>query len=149
MQRFLTFCVLVLVISGCGNDERDELPAVLQAWEEAAMAGDAAAMAALYTEDGVYYDLGIPRTLEGRGNIESALKTAFPYLTITEMELVSAVRTGDTIDTKWRWSGTSSVHGRLAADQTPFSAEVEFVFVLQGDAISSSQFIYEYDSVFN
>ena len=112
------------------------------------MAGDAAAVARCYAEDGVWIDHALARELH-HGAIEGGLSAAFPYLTLTEMTLLIAVQTGDAILTEWRWSGTSSNHSRAAADQTPFTAEVEFLFTFDGDLIKTSEFSYDHGSVFN
>lgn len=125
------------IIEATQGDEL-ELPDVLDRWAQAVEAGDAEAIAALHTEDGVWYDRAIPRTLQGRSSIESGLREGLRYLTLTETELLRVERTGDTVVTEWSWAGTSSTHARAAGDQTPFTAEVEFVFELEGDLIACS-----------
>lgn len=152
MRRTITLLIafaLMVYACGGGSAAEDEMPDVLDQWTEAVMAGDAAAIAALYTEDGVWHDHARARIFEGRPAIESGLEGALLYLTLTEMELLSLERNGDTIVTEWRWSGTSSTHARPSDDQTPFETDVDFTFVLDGDAIASSDFTYEYASLFN
>lgn len=129
---------------------RSELPEVVDRWVEALLAGDAAAVARCYAEDGVWVDHGHPAVRElHHGAIEGGLSAAMGYLTLTEMTLLTAVRTGDAILTEWRWSGTSSNHSRAADDQTPFTAEVQFLFTFDGDLIGTSELSYDYGSVFN
>ena len=140
--------LVVVACGGCSDDD-DPLPGVVQRWSEAVLAGDPGAVAALHTEDGTWYDRALKRVFQSREQIDFGLRAGFPFLTVENMDLLSCRRTGDTIRTEWRWEGTSSTHARAPDDQTPFSAEVEFVFVLEDDLIASTEFSYQYASVFN
>ncbi len=137
--------VLGLVAIGGGiwaissSDGDDALPDVLEEWSEDAMASDATAMAALYTEDAVHHDRAIPLTFNGRDEIESGMDSAFPIVDIREMEVLSIEETADSIVVQWQWSGTS--------DGQEFTSEVQATFVLDGDLIASSEFVYDYDSM--
>lgn len=129
---------------------RSELPEVVDRLVDALMAGDAAAVARCYAEDGIWVDHGHPTVRELRQHsIEVTLSGAFRYLTLTEMTLLNASQAGDAILTEWTWSGTSSNHSRAAADQTAFTAGVEFLFTFDDDLIKTSEFSYDYGSVFN
>ena len=142
--------VVALDGSSTTTSTSSELPEVVDEWVEALLAGDAEAVAQCYAEDGVWVDHGhpMPRKLQ-QPSIAGGLSAAFPYLTLTEITLLSEVRTADAFLTEWRWSGTSSNHSRAATDQTPFTAEVEFLFTFDDDLIETSEFSYDYDSVFN
>lgn len=136
--------------SGTTALTRSELPEVVDRWVAAILAGDAAAVARCYTDDGVWVDHGHPTIRElRRVSIAGTLSEAFRYLTLTEVTLPSEVRTGDAILTEWKWSGTSSNHSRAATDQTPFTTDVEFLFTFDGDLIKTSEFSYDYTSLFN
>jgi hypothetical protein len=65
----------IWAISNSGGD--DALPGVLEEWEESMEAGDGDAMAALYTEDGVHYDLPLTITLNGRNAINRGMNETF------------------------------------------------------------------------
>ena len=112
---------------------------MLEEWSEDVVASDATAMAALYTEDAVHYDRAIPMTLDGRDEIESGMASAFGVVDVREMELVSVEETADSIVVQWQWSGTS--------DGQDFTSQVQATFVLDGDRIASSEFVYDFDSM--
>jgi uncharacterized protein (TIGR02246 family) len=146
-SRWWLVALVVLAFAAIGgaiwaisnSDGDDALPDVLEQWEATVTAGDADAMAALYTEDAVHYDRAISTTLDGRDGIRSGMAASFDVVTISEMELLSVEETAESIVTQWRWSGTSAGQ--------EFTADVEVAFVLDGDLIASSEFVYDSDSI--
>ena len=121
------------------SDGDDALPDVLEEWQETVEAGDGDAMAALYTEDAVHYDRSLPRTLNGRDAIERGMIEVFMLVKDIDMELVNLEETAESIVTQWQWSGT-----RRGEE---FTVDLEATFVLDGDLIASSEFVYDSDSV--
>ncbi len=65
---------------------RQAIQASNDAWAKGALAGDAAAIAQLYAEDGILQPPGMPRA-EGRDAIQQALATMLASASFTSMEL--------------------------------------------------------------
>jgi uncharacterized protein (TIGR02246 family) len=71
----LILTVFVLALAGC--EQPSSIPeATLGAWEKAFNAGDAAAIAAVYTEDATLMPPGLP-TMKGRAAIEQYMREGF------------------------------------------------------------------------
>ncbi len=67
-------------------DARQDIDAVNQRWQKAALAGDAAGVASLYTDDAVLMVPGAPRA-EGRAAIESRLAAVFEAGPVSSMTI--------------------------------------------------------------
>lgn len=71
-----------------GPDARAALLESADRWEKGALAGDAAAVASLYSEDAVLLAPGVP-TAKGRAQIESALAAMFESAPATSVSIDS------------------------------------------------------------
>jgi uncharacterized protein (TIGR02246 family) len=69
--------------AGLSEEDVAAIEAIPDAWAEATLAGDWAAVAALFTEDGVFMPPNEP-AVEGRAAIEAWTSTNFGLLTYTE-----------------------------------------------------------------
>lgn len=77
------------------SDDRDVLRGVREAWEQAMLAGDARAAAALFTEDAVQMRPGRP-TNRGRGAVEAGYAEDFHSAAVTAVKMTpSSTRVRD------------------------------------------------------
>ena len=121
------------------SDGENALPDVLQEWEESLVAGDATAMAALYTEDAVHYDRPLHMTLTNQAGIRRGMASAMAVVDVREVELRNVEETAESIVTQAQWTGTS--------DGQEFTTDMEATFVLDGDLIAYSEFVYDPDTM--
>lgn len=132
-------------------DIASEIPEVVDRYVEALMAGDAAALAALFTDDGVMtgVDENHRRSPLSRSMIHAMMAAWFGFVDYTEAEHKYVIAEGNTVVLVSMWSGTSSTHGRVGADPTPFSAPTVTVLRLDEGLIASADAYFEYDQVVN
>lgn len=113
------------------------LPPLLRAWADAYTAGDAAAVAALYTEDGVYEDVPSGRIARGREEIAGYLEQSVAQLPGLGVEPTAGYRGEGWAVVEYVFSATDAASGR------PFSARATTVFELDGDLIRRSADYYD------
>lgn len=108
---------------------RTEIESLNDRWEQGAMAGDAAAVAALYAEDAVLMPPNAPRA-EGRAAIESALADMFEGITFDAMTLttdeVGVAESGELAYTIGTFSGSFT-----GADGVTMQDSGKFVLVVE------------------
>jgi steroid delta-isomerase-like uncharacterized protein len=79
------------------------IPALADAWN----ARDAAAVAALFTEDGVRHQFAVPEgRFEGRDAVTEAAGTIMHAVPDCRLEIVSATEAADVAVVEWLFSGT-------------------------------------------
>lgn len=134
-------------LGSAGDDA--EVPAIVDNFADAFMAGDAEAVAALHTADGVWDDRAIPRSARTTSGIRSIVSQGMAYLDVTAMELQTAATGEGVVVAEWTWSGMSSSADRSPSDKTPFSAELVTVFEMDDDLITRTIFYYNVDELWN
>ena len=130
------------------DSDEDTAAQIVHQWAAAFMSGDPAAVASLYSEDGIWEDKAT-EVVRGRANIADHLAIGLSYATYAEMEHQIVVVAHDVVVTDWIWSGTSSTHARASSDQTPFSTRGITVFEIDDNLIARGILYYNYDELFN
>ena len=160
MRRFvalvsvLTLAVLLLTGAGVMAQEATPaaspvaLPPLLQRLVDAINAGDSAAAAALYTEDGVHVDIPAGLMVEGRGvqmqgreEIAAYFDEALGRVSDARFEPVSGRQAGDLAVLEYTFSGTYVEFGQ------PVTSEGVLIFELDGDLIRRSADYYDFASI--
>lgn len=112
-------------------------PKVVERWAAAWNAHDPAAMAALFTDDGVYEDLGFEWYSGGKAMIASWVEVTTAGVADVRIELVDAFQAGHRATAVWNFAGTHT--GSFAPDLPPtgraFSVRAVSVFELEGDLL--------------
>jgi len=113
------------------------IPPIVERWAAAWNAHDPAAMAALFTDDGLYEDLGFEWYSGGKAMIASWVEVTTAGVPDVRIELVEAFQAGDRATAEWNFAGTHT--GSFAPDLPPtgraFSVRAASVFELEGDLI--------------
>lgn len=112
---------------------REQIQATMQEWDAAWAAKDADALAACFTQDGVYEDPTLPTPLRGRAELRDYLMSvlrAVPDIEVHQEHLFTDEQ-GTAGSTQWRIRGTMS--GRLdppgiaaTGDHVDFTGMVRF-----------------------
>lgn len=141
-------------IGSTSNDTADvgsDLPQVVQQYFDALMDGEPAALARLFTIDGVLEGVTEEHTrspISGPTMIQFWMAAWLSFVDITHMEHQDVIVDGNTVVVVSRWSGDSSTHARgVDGDKTPFSTPVVNVFELDDTRITRCYVYYEYDQI--
>ncbi len=133
---FLVIAVMSMVACGKKIDTNKVIELQkeqTEKWEKDFNAGDADAIASMYTEDAIRMEQHVP-VLKGREAIQAFLKTFFYQTEVSvELEVVSVEITGDYAILQ----GTSTLNGKQKSDGTPIHDEGKWVAIskLQADGI--------------
>jgi steroid delta-isomerase-like uncharacterized protein len=113
------------------------VPPAVERWAAAWNAQDPAAMAALFTDDGLYEDLAFGATFQGKDGVAEWVTTTSSFITDARVDLVAAYQVGARATAEWIFSG--SVPGPAGADEgealRAFSVRAASLFELEGDLI--------------
>ena len=112
------------------------IPPVVQAWMDAWNTGDAEAMSALFTEDGVYQDFAFQAQVEGQEGVAFWVELTVQNIPDTRGEIIEAFRDGDRIAVKWTFSGTPLRLGPVEGNGKSFSVPAVSIFELEGEKIA-------------
>lgn len=158
IPALLTVLAAVTLI-GCTDDSESNVTAsqreVVDEWAAAFLDGNPNAVAALFTEDGVYEERGPHQVFEGHPAIQTQLEEGFEYADATEMTADSVIAgdavlgDDDVIVVEWTMAGMSAPGSRDPADKTPFSVEAVTVFEMEDGLIARSVFYAPWDDLFN
>jgi steroid delta-isomerase-like uncharacterized protein len=137
-----TLTVPLLIGAGVGAQEASPaspaaLPPLLQQASETFNGGDAAAVAALYTEDGTHEDIPAGVRLQGQEEITAYVAEVFGQLDDFRFEPVFGRLEGDLAVLEYTLSGTDPESGRPVTYQGVIVAEYE------GDLIRRSTDYYD------
>ena len=120
------------------------LPPLLQQYVDAVNAGDSAAIAALYTEDGVHVDIPAGLMVEGRGvmvqgreEISAFMDAALGRLQDVRLAPVSGRQAEDLAVLEYTLFGADAESGQ------PVTSERVLIFDLDGDLIRRSSDYYD------
>lgn len=113
------------------------LPPLLRAWADAYTAGDPAAVAALYTEDGLYEDVPSGTLARGREEIAGYLEQSVAQLPGWRVEPTAGYRAEGWAVLEYVFSATDAASGQR------FSARAATVFEIEGDLIRRSADYYD------
>lgn len=115
----------------------EAVPPVVARWAAAWNAQDPAAMAALFTDDGVYEDLAFGASFEGKEGVAEWVGITSSVIPDAAVELVGAFRAGDRATAEWIFTGTQLPAAGIEAQvgRESFSIRVASVFELEGDRI--------------
>ncbi len=128
------------------------LPDVVNLYVDAVLAGDGAALAELFTDEGVLtgvlenHSRSLLRT---PGVIHSMMRLWFCYVDYTDIEQTMILAEGNSVVVVSELVGTSGTHARGCGDKTPFSAVTVTVFVLDDGLLASVDDYFEYDQIAN
>ena len=161
--RFIPALLMVLAavaLVGCTDDSTSEVTAsqqeVVDKWSEAFLDGNPNAVAALFTEDGIYEERGPYQVFEGHPAIQTQLEEGFLYADANEMTADSVIAgdavlwgEDDVIVVEWTIAGMSAPGTRDPDNKTPFSVEAVTMFEMEDDLIARSVFYAPWDDLFN
>ena len=114
------------------------VPPAVERWAAAWNAHDPAAMAALFTDDGLDEDLAFGASFRGKEGVAEWVTITSSIISDTAVEVVGAYQAGDRATAEWIFTGSSLIgaDGAVApAPGRPFSVRVASVFELEGDLI--------------
>jgi steroid delta-isomerase-like uncharacterized protein len=147
VQLLVSLLVIVLLASLGGGSfashtnaqdaTPEALPPVLIAWSEAWDALDPDALAALYTEDGIYEDVASGMVAQGRSEIAASLGEIMAGIAESQNEPVSGFSTGDMAVMEFQITAVDAASGKT------FTFRGVLVAELDGDLIRSSREYYD------
>lgn len=124
------------------------IPPIVEQWAAAWNDYDAAGMAALFTEDGVYRDEAFQGTFTGREGIATWVEITADAIPKSELEVIDAFQAGDRVAVRWVFHGTPLRFGPLQATGESFSVPVVSVLDMEGDLIRQVTDFYNLADVF-
>lgn len=133
-----------------GNTEvTEQIESILDRFDDAWLAGDAGAVANLYTENATYEEPAYSNIERGRFSIEIRAGLAMMYTDYAESERQAVLVGEDVVITETTWSGMSSVVGRDPDDRTPFETTIVCVHEVEDGLITKSILYYDPGEMFN
>lgn len=124
------------------------VPAVIQKWADAWNTADAAGMAELFTENGVYQDFAFGARIEGKAGVAAWVELTLQNIPDTRGVILDAFKVGDRAAVQWTFSGTPIRMGPVEGTGRSFSVPATSVFVLEGDRIRSVHDYYNRAEIF-
>lgn len=126
------------------------VPPIVAHWAAAWETGDGAAMAALFTEDGLYEDLAFEGYSKGREQTGQWVAITVDTLTEIRAEITGAQEAGDRIGFEWVFSGrqTGPLFPDIAPSGREFRVRATTTFVMDGDLIRRDSDYYNLATVF-
>jgi steroid delta-isomerase-like uncharacterized protein len=113
------------------------VPPIVERWAAAWNAHDPAAMAVLFTDDGLYEDLAFGASFTGKDGVAEWVTTTTSFIPDARVDSLAAYRVGDRATAEWVFTG--SVSDPAAPDdpaaRRPFAVRVASLFELEGDLI--------------
>lgn len=108
------------------------IPPTVERWAAAWNDLDPAAMAALFTEDGLYEDLAFGASHRGRDGVAEWVTTTASLIPDARVDLVAAYQAGDRATAEWVFSGSVPGPAGPAGEATrvPFSVRAASLFEL-------------------
>jgi steroid delta-isomerase-like uncharacterized protein len=130
------------------GDVARRTPAIVKAWIAAWNGGDPKAMAALFTEDGVYDDHAFQVRSEGRAAIATFVAITNGNMPGAKAEIVDVFQAGDRIAIEWIFNGTPLRFGPTPLTGKSFSVPVVTILRMKGDRIQHDDDFYNLADVF-
>lgn len=124
------------------------VPPVIARWLDAWNRGDAQAMAALFTEDGVYQDFAFGARVEGQEGVAGWVELTVQNIPDARGRVLDAFRVGDRAAVQWVFRGTPLRMGPVEGTGRSFAVPATSVFVLQGERIREVNDYYNRAEVF-
>jgi len=109
------------------------VPPIVQQWADAWNNADAAGMARLFTEDGVYQDFAFQAKNTGKDGIAGWVTLTLKSIPDAHASLLDAFQIGDRAAVQWVFSGTPVGFGDLGGKS--FSVPVSSIFELRDGKI--------------
>ncbi|MCP4247361.1 MAG: nuclear transport factor 2 family protein [bacterium] len=135
--------------SSGGDDVPPEIESILNRFDEAWHAGDAAALASLYTENATYEEPSYANIERGPSSIENHVALAMRYVDYAELERGAVLVAEDVVIAETTVSGMSSELGRDPDDRTPFETTVVSVHEIEDGLITKTIMYYDPAEMFN
>ncbi len=147
-RRFMMLVVslALLLVAGCSATDAtedgalpDDMATFLDIYEAAAIEGDAQALVALFTEDGVQVD---PHgSWPAASTLEAHMIDGFDYVDFESMERESVlVDTEGVLSVEWLVTG---ITGPSAAEKEPFSTAMTATFDMEDGLIAKSDIDFD------
>ncbi|BDP43931.1 hypothetical protein DAETH_39000 (plasmid) [Deinococcus aetherius] len=124
------------------------VPPIVQKWITAWNTGDANAMAALFTDDGVYQDYAFGAKSQGKSNVGFWVTLTVQNIPDARGEILDAFQIGDRVAVQWIFSGTPLRLGPVQGTGKSFAVPVTSVFSLKGGRIQEVADYYNRAEVF-
>nr|WP_052479049.1 nuclear transport factor 2 family protein [Kibdelosporangium sp. MJ126-NF4]CEL21747.1 hypothetical protein [Kibdelosporangium sp. MJ126-NF4]CTQ92527.1 hypothetical protein [Kibdelosporangium sp. MJ126-NF4] len=122
------------------HDNR-QVPRIVQQWANAWNKGDAAALGALFTQDGTYTDHAFQASFTGPAGVRQWVAITTDSIKPLKVTVASAFRSGDHVSVTWTFSGTFTDNSPFEPPHNPagrsFSVPATSVFTLRHDRIKS------------
>ncbi len=135
--------------SDSNTEVSPEIESILDRFDEAWHAGDAVAVASLYTENATYEEPALANIARGRSSIAIRAGLATMYVDFAESERGAVLVGDDVVIAETTWSGMSSVAGRDPDDRTPFETTTVWVHEIEDGLITKSILYYDPYEMFN
>jgi len=118
------------------------IPAIAGQWMTAWNTKSPQAMAALFTNDGVYEDLAFQFASTGHKAIAGWIAMGADHLPDLRIEITDAFEFGDRVAVRWIFSATPLLLGSVPGTGKPFSVPAASIFELREGKVAKAQDYY-------